>query len=127
MQDFITLFNNEKKFIIIFIAVSLIDFILGVSTALINKDFQSNKLRKGLNKYVAYFAFIVVAIIAEYVFNLQVAHYGTVLPISIEIISVIENVYNLTGNEKIKDFINLIKDGTKNDISKLGKSSKKGR
>jgi toxin secretion/phage lysis holin len=113
MQDFITLFNNEKKFIIIFLTVSLIDFILGVSTALINKDFQSNKLRKGLNKYVAYFAFIAVAIIAEYVFNLQVAHYGTVLPITIEIISVIENVYNLTGNEKIKDFINLIKDGTK--------------
>lgn len=120
MQDFITLFNNEKKFIIIFLVVSLIDFILGVSTALINKDFQSNKLRKGLNKYVAYFAFIVVAIIAEYVFNLQVAHYGTVLPISIEIISVIENVYNLTGNDKIKDFINLIKDGTKKWHFKVG-------
>ena len=54
MQDFITLFNNEKNFIIIFLVVSLIDFILGVSTALINKDFQSNKLRKGLNKYVAF-------------------------------------------------------------------------
>lgn len=113
MQDFILLFNNEKRYIFIFLIVSLIDFVLGVSTALINKDFQSNKLRKGLNKYVGYFAFIAVAIIGEYVFNLPIAHYGTVLSISIEIISVIENVYDLTGNEKIKDFINLIKDGTK--------------
>lgn len=120
MQDFILLFNNEKRYIFIFLIVSLIDFALGVSTALINKDFQSNKLRKGLNKYVGYFAFIAVAIIGEYVFNLPIAHYGTVLPISIEIISVIENVYNLTGNEKIKDFIKNFKGGSDNDISKLG-------
>lgn len=106
----LSIFNAEKNFFIILIIAVLIDFITGVTGAVLQKNFKSSKLRAGVEKYIWYFAFAVVGCLTQYVFNLQLAHYFITIPIAIELISVIENFGKITGVNSLTEIIKSIKE-----------------
>ena len=70
-MDFNTLYDIVKadlKLIILTAVCVIIDFMLGFTRAIINKNVESLKLKNGLYKILLYTAFIVLFIIIQWVF-----------------------------------------------------------
>lgn len=70
-MDFNILYDIVKadlKLIILTVVCVFIDFILGFTRAIINKEIESAKLKNGLYKILLYTAFIVLFILIQWVF-----------------------------------------------------------
>ena len=93
---------DDFKFIILVIASCAIDFILGFTRALINKEVQSAKLKNGLYKILMYILFIIILIIIQWIFpnmliwniggfNFSLSMMALLIIAFIEITSITEN------------------------------------
>ena len=119
---------DDFKFIILVIASFTIDFILGFTRALINKEVQSAKLKNGLYKILMYMLFIIILIIIQWIFpnmliwniggfNFSLSMMALLIIAFIEITSITENskqipmLYSLFCliQSKIKDIIPISK------------------
>lgn len=108
-MDIIKVIQNQLDYLIAFGIVTLIDFLTGVSGAILNRAFCSNKLRSGIDKYIKYSAFCLLGCVLEFALNQSIARWCIIIPIAIESISIIENVGKASGYNvfnKVKDIIN---------------------
>lgn len=94
--------SDDFKFIILVIASCTIDFILGFTRALINKEVQSAKLKNGIYKILMYMLFIIILIIIQWIFpnmliwniggfNFSLSMMALLIIAFIEITSITEN------------------------------------
>lgn len=76
MNEFILIKNimlaNSKYFLAVF-CFYIIDFMTGFAKAIKNKNISSAKLRGSVSKALEYIAFLLVGIIAVYLFNAEYA------------------------------------------------------
>lgn len=89
-MEFIT---EHKTMLIVIAIIFLIDFLTGVTKALYNKNFSSEKFRKTIPKVISYVAVLAIAMTLDYYFelNVLVTGCGTFIIIT-EATSIIENV-----------------------------------
>lgn len=102
---------------VILLIVTAVDFLSGVSKALLNKQFCSSKLRSGIDKYRAYFTLAVISIIVDIIITYYfkstcnaIAVFCIIFMIICEITSIIENCTNVTIPPILNDTINLLKE-----------------
>lgn len=76
MDEFILIKNimlgNSKYFLAVF-CFYLIDFMTGFAKAIKNKNISSGKLRGSVSKALEYIAFLLVGVVAVYLFNAEYA------------------------------------------------------
>lgn len=63
---------NSKYFLAVF-CFYLIDFMTGFANAIKNKNISSSKLRGSVSKALEYIAFLLVGVVAVYLFNAEYA------------------------------------------------------
>lgn len=123
-----TIVHDDIKFIILVVISSAVDFILGFTRAVINKEVQSSKLKNGLYKILMYTLFIIIFIVIQWIFpnmliwniagfDFSLSMIALLIIAFIEITSISENskqipmLYSLFTliQTKIKSFIPLSK------------------
>jgi toxin secretion/phage lysis holin len=102
---------TRLKFLIAILIFYVLDFATGFSSAWSRKDIQSSKMRHGVDKGVKYASYIVIGVVADFLFNIKV---GCILMCTglccIELRSLIENFKSINLN--VPDFIlKLFEDG----------------
>lgn len=104
---------NSKNFLAVF-CFYIIDFMTGFAKAIKNKNISSGKLRVSVSKALEYIAFLLVGVIAVYLFNTEYAINLIAISLcSVEFTSICENAKE-TGfkfPEKIIDLFSRKGDG----------------
>lgn len=104
------LIDNSKYLISIFIFY-IIDFLTGFSKAFKTKKFSSEKLRGSVSKALEYVGFILVGVVAIYLFNFESAVKLIIISLcGIELSSICENANEL-GFKFPKSITNLFERG----------------
>lgn len=119
MLDTIYQLLIEQRTILIIVLIGVIlDFITGITKAIIQKNIQSEKLRNTLPKIIGYFAIIIIGLCLQIVFDIDfITKIICLFIIVIEFISVIENVNNYVT---IPKFLTKLLDDKKNELDKGG-------
>lgn len=119
MLDTIYQLLIEQRTILIIVLIAVIlDFITGITKAIIQKNIKSEKLRNTIPKIMGYFAIIIIGLCLQIVFNVDfLTKIICLFIIVIEFISVIENVNNYVT---IPKFLTKLLDDKKNELDKGG-------
>lgn len=109
----------------------ILDFITGITKAIVNKNIQSSKLKKSMNKGIVYFAYIVMGICLQAIFpfvkfdiltlNVDVfVYFACLYIITTEFLSVCENGKEFLKAKGLTKFLKAIQnklDNTDIDIN----------
>ena len=68
MNIIINIFLSNILIIAICGVAYVLDFITGITKAIVNKNIQSSKLKKSMNKGIVYFAYIIMGICLQSIF-----------------------------------------------------------
>lgn len=118
MEELKVICNENVKFVVVaFIAFGL-DFLTGFTRAVIEKNVQSNKLKKSLLKLVLYFSLIILGGCAEILFPAEKQFKIQFVCIAIfanDGYSVYENGRDIFNLPIVKEFFEKLKGGNNND------------
>lgn len=114
MDELITIKNimlaNSKYFLAVF-CFYLIDFMTGIAKAIKNKNISSAKLRGSVSKALEYIAFLLVGVVAVYLFNAEYAVNLIAISLcAVEFTSICENAKE-SGFKFPEKIINLFERG----------------
>lgn len=107
-------FKPILKYVIALFIVILVDFLTGVSGALVLKKFKSSKFRSGIDKYIKYSGALILTLVIAFLTNqIIIVKAICILIITIEGSSIVENIGNKELKEKIKIILGDFKNVTK--------------